>query len=101
MTNSSSLGEKIRLIREAEGVTRTQLAEMLEIPYPSITNYEMKGIQVTEKFMVSFTNHPRFQKYTLWLMTGKTAPSAGQVSPPLSPDGPGKTMSRRSGLKAG
>ena len=101
MTNSSSLGEKIRLIREAEGVTRTQLAEMLEIPYPSITNYEMKGIQVTEKFMVSFTNHPRFQKYTLWLMTGKTAPSAGQVSPPLSPDGPRKTMSRRPGLKAG
>lgn len=101
MTNSSSLGEKIRLIREAEGLTRAQLAEMLDVPYGTLNNYEMKGIQMTEKFMVNFTNHPRFEKYALWLMTDKTAPSAGQVSPTLSPDGQGKTMSRRSGLKTG
>ncbi|EBX4272725.1 TPA: helix-turn-helix transcriptional regulator [Escherichia coli] len=101
MANSSSLGEKIRLIREAEGLTRAQLAEMLDVPYGTLNNYEMKGIQMTEKFMVNFTNHPRFEKYALWLMTDKTAPSAGQVSPALSPDGQGRTMSRRSGLKTG
>ena len=101
MANSSSLGAKIRLIREEEGLTRAQLAEMLDVPYGTLNTYEMKGIQITEKFMVIFTNHPRFEKYALWLMTDKTAPSAGQVSPTLSPDGQGKTMSRRSGLKTG
>lgn len=101
MANPSSLGEKIRLIREAEGITRAQLAEMLDVPYGTLNNYEMKGIQMTEKFMVNFTNHPRFEKYALWLMTDKTAPSVGQVSPSLSPDGQDRTTLRQSRPKAG
>jgi hypothetical protein len=32
--------------------------------------------------------NPRFAKYTLWLMTGNTAPEAGQIEPALSLDGP-------------
>jgi hypothetical protein len=29
-------------------------------------------------------NIQQFQKYTLWLMTGNTAPEAGQIAPALS-----------------
>ncbi|MEN3261289.1 helix-turn-helix transcriptional regulator [Sodalis endosymbiont of Spalangia cameroni] len=87
MTNKSSLGEKIRKIREAEGISRQRLSEMLDVPYSSLNNYETKNIQVTENIMIKITNHPTFQKYTLWLMNGLTAPEAGQIEPALSHDG--------------
>lgn len=97
----SSLGIKIREMRESEGLTRAALAELLDVPYETLKSYETKGVQLTEGVISKITNHPRFEKYTLWLMTGKTAPSAGQVSPPLSPDGQGKIKSSRSSRKAG
>lgn len=81
MNNVSSLGEKIRKIREAEGINRKQLSEMLDIPYSSLNNYEAGRIQVTENIMVKITNHSIFKKYTLWLMNGETAPEAGQIAP--------------------
>ncbi|EPN2803300.1 helix-turn-helix domain-containing protein [Serratia marcescens] len=101
MTDSSSAGKKIRQIREAEGIGRTQLAEMIGVPYNTLTNYEMKGIQMTERSLMLFTSHPRFQKYTLWLMTGQTAPAAGQIAPSLSPDGHGSKTLPRSDRDAG
>lgn len=30
------------------------------------------------------TNNERFEKYTYWLMTGKTLPESGQVCPDFS-----------------
>lgn len=35
--------------------------------------------------LLKITNHPRFNKYTLWMMTNKTAVSAGQIDPALFP----------------
>ncbi|MCS4266634.1 helix-turn-helix transcriptional regulator [Serratia sp. BIGb0163] len=101
MTESSSAGKKIRQIREAEGIGRTQLAEMIGISYNTLTNYEMKGVQMTERNLKLFLTHPRFQKYTLWLMTDQTAPAVGQISPFLSPNGQDETKSRQSDQKAG
>lgn len=101
MTNSSSAGKKIQLIRKAEGISRTQLAEMTGISYNTLTNYEVKGIQMTEGNLMLFTQNPRFEKYTLWLMTGKTAPAAGQIAPSLSPDGQDDKKSPHSTQKAG
>ncbi|HCH7934585.1 MULTISPECIES: helix-turn-helix domain-containing protein [Providencia] len=101
MTNTSSLGEKIRLIREAEGLNRKELSELLDISYGSLNNYETKGIQLTESSIVKFTNHPRFEKYTLWLLTGKTNESIGQISPTLSPNGQEDKTSSQSERKIG
>lgn len=101
MTHMSSAGKRIQLIRKAEGISRVQLAEMLGIPYGTLTNYETKDFQMTEGNLMLFTQHPRFQKYTLWLMTGQTAPAAGQISPTLSPDGQDEIKSRRSARKSG
>lgn len=33
---------------------------------------------------MKLTQHPLFEKYTLWLMTDKTAPQAGQIAPALA-----------------
>lgn len=39
----SNMGEKIRLMRKAEGMTRKELAELIGVSYGSLTNYETKG----------------------------------------------------------
>ncbi|AXG44972.1 MULTISPECIES: C protein [Photorhabdus] len=46
-------------------------------------------------------DHPKFEKYTLWLMTGKITPESGQISPTLSPDGVDIKTSHHSDRKTG
>lgn len=99
---STVVGEKIREIREAEGLTRKQFAELTGVPETAQKNYE-RGI--TEKIgidtVMKITNHPLFEKYTMWLMNGKTNEAAGQISPTLSPDGQVGTSRHRNEMKAG
>ena len=85
MASLSSMGEKFRLIREAEGMTRQEFADCVGLPYGTVTNYEVRGKQVTEGALV--TKHPKFKKYAYWLSTDETMPEVGQISPALSLDG--------------
>ncbi|EFD0291034.1 XRE family transcriptional regulator [Escherichia coli] len=98
---SMSYAQKLKSIRAAEGLTQKQLSELTGVSLGMIKNYESEqhpaGVQTVEKVI----QVERFEKYTLWLMTGKTAPAAGQVSPPLSPDGQDKIKSRPSDQKTG
>ncbi|EGT0616326.1 helix-turn-helix transcriptional regulator [Salmonella enterica] len=106
MAHMSSMGEKFRLIRKAEGMTRQEFADAVGLPYGTLTNYETKGFQVTEGALMKITKNPRFKKYAYWLSTDETMPEVGQISPALSPDGsekpeehqgliPGTAKSRR------
>lgn len=101
MTKLSTLGEKIRMIREAENLNRKEMAGLIGASYDTLNNYETKGVLVTETVLVKLTSHPRFEKYTLWLMTGKTNEAMGQISPTLSPDGVDIIPSDHSGRKIG
>ncbi|WP_414483619.1 helix-turn-helix domain-containing protein [Serratia marcescens] len=100
-TSSRDFSEKLRLIRIAEGLTQRQFIDLVGIGLGTVKNYEthqtIAGGVVVERVL----NVPRFQKYTLWLMTDKTAPAAGQISPPLSPDGQDETKSRQQGRNVG
>lgn len=87
MAHMSSMGEKFRLIRKAEGMTRQEFADEVGLPYGTLTNYETKGFQVTEGALMKITKNPRFKKYAYWLSTDETMPEVGQISPALSPDG--------------
>ncbi|EJZ7018027.1 helix-turn-helix domain-containing protein [Salmonella enterica] len=100
---SNGFGEKLKAIREAEGLTQLQLSKEIDISMGSISNYESGFRDAGISIIAKFTNHPRFEKYTLWLMSeeGKTNEVAGQVSPALSPDGQDSTSSRRNAKKAG
>ncbi|MGF2653488.1 helix-turn-helix domain-containing protein [Serratia marcescens] len=90
MANVSSIGEKFRLIREAEGMTRQEFADTVGLPYGTLTNYELRGKQVTEGALMKVAKNPRFKKYAYWLSTDETMPEVGQISPALSLDGSGK-----------
>lgn len=87
MAYMSTMGEKFRLIREAEGLTRQEFADVVGLPYGTVTNYESRGKQVTEGALMKVAKNPRFKKYAYWLSTDETMPEVGQISPALSPDG--------------
>lgn len=83
--------ERLRLIIEDEGLSQRQFAELIDIPLGSLEHY-LSGKREAKQGVVSrITNHPRLQKYTLWLMTETTAPESGQVCPAFSNQGTPKT----------
>ncbi|ELC8119210.1 helix-turn-helix transcriptional regulator [Escherichia coli] len=100
---SSSIGEKIRLIRDAEGLSRSQFFDLTGVAVSTQKQYETGRREgVGSEILLKITTHPRFQKYALWLMTDTTAPESGQIAPALSPDGREDAVtSRRSVRKTG
>ncbi|HAS8351690.1 TPA: XRE family transcriptional regulator [Vibrio vulnificus] len=101
MTQKASVGDKILIIRKSEGLSRRELSEMTGISANNLKNYELLGRQIPAETLTILLGHPRFEKYTLWLMTGKTNEAMGQVSPTLSPDGAEKELSHQSERKIG
>ncbi|EAY5299871.1 helix-turn-helix transcriptional regulator [Salmonella enterica] len=96
-----NLAQKLRAIRKAEGLTQSKFCEISGIALGTLKNYEgghqEPGIQV----IMQVTNTEHFEKYTLWLMTDKTAPEAGQISPAVAHSGQDETTSSPSGRKTG
>ncbi|HFJ4329215.1 helix-turn-helix domain-containing protein [Serratia liquefaciens] len=97
-----SVGEKIRAIRESEGLTRDEFGAALDIPVGTLKRYETNRIgSIGGDVLMKITQHAQFKKYTIWLMTGDVAPEIGQISPALSPDGQESTSNHQKGQKAG
>ncbi|WP_339057537.1 helix-turn-helix transcriptional regulator [Candidatus Regiella endosymbiont of Tuberolachnus salignus] len=82
---SSVLGEKLIIIRESERINRRQLSDLVGIPYGTLTYYETGRSTPPTDVAMKIFSHPQFLKYTLWFMTGKTAPEFGQIAPALAP----------------
>ncbi|MCS2169071.1 helix-turn-helix domain-containing protein [Scandinavium sp. TWS1a] len=96
-----NLAQKLRAIRKAEGLTQAKFCEISGIALGTLKNYEgghqEPGIQV----VMQVTNSKQFEKYTLWLMTGNTAPQAGQISPAFAHIGQDPTKSGQSEKQTG
>ncbi|HIE1063575.1 TPA: helix-turn-helix domain-containing protein [Serratia marcescens] len=102
ITMSTSIGLKIREIREAEGLSREEFSVLTGVPAANLKRYETDRIKsVGSEFLLMITQHQRFKKYAMWLMTGDVAPEIGQISPALSPDGHDSTSNFRRGQRAG
>ncbi|WP_343286231.1 MULTISPECIES: helix-turn-helix transcriptional regulator [Serratia] len=98
---SSSHAEKLRCIRKAEGLTQAAFAKEVGLALSSVRNYETGHREVGLSIIDKVINHPRFEKYMMWLMSDKTSEAAGQVSPALSPDGSNNTSDRQQTKKVG
>ncbi|MEG1466301.1 MAG: helix-turn-helix transcriptional regulator [Hafnia sp.] len=83
-----SIGEKLLLIRESERLkSRPEAAEMIGIPTNALWRYETGKTTPDVDIVTKILSHPRFEKYALWFVTGKTAPEVGQIAPALyNPD---------------
>ena len=98
---SRDYSEKLRQIRKAEGLTQKVFAELTGLAIGTIKSYEAGHQSARSEIVERVISVLQFEKYTLWLMTDKTAPIAGQVSPSLSPDGHDSTTSPHSSRKIG
>lgn len=76
--------ERIKQVRTAEGLSQAEFCAEVGLKidsYRKMEQGEVTSIRSTE--LEKITTHPRFEKYALWLVTGKTAPKAGQISPDI------------------
>ncbi|KFN18777.1 helix-turn-helix domain-containing protein [Aeromonas bestiarum] len=98
---SSGIGQKIRLIRKSEMMTRQQFAEACGIPLGTLDHYEggrtIPSMEVAQRILA----FPKLTKYTLWLMTDQVAPEAGQIAPALAHFGADNQDSHHSDQKTG
>lgn len=76
------LPAKLKALRTREGLTQNEFCKQLEI---SLSTYKKQELSlrsdISSTVLLKVTNHPRFKKYTLWLMTGDVVPECGQISP--------------------
>ncbi|WP_411170826.1 helix-turn-helix domain-containing protein [Klebsiella michiganensis] len=75
------VSEKMKAIRAAEGLSQSQFCKLVDIPVSTLKNIEGEHSVPNYSTISKITQHERFTKYTLWLMTDKTAPEVGQVEP--------------------
>lgn len=76
--------EKLKLIRESERLSSLpETAKMLGLNRDALWRYENGKTIPNADVITSIISHPRFEKYALWFVTGKTAPEAGQIAPAL------------------
>lgn len=78
---SSHVGDKLKLVRNALGLSQAKFCELLDIGIGGYKKYEIglsePGYSVIEKF----ANHGQTKMFIQWLLTDTTNPNAGQISP--------------------
>jgi transcriptional regulator with XRE-family HTH domain len=82
--NQMLFSEKLKLIRKEEKMTQENFAETLGISRGTLAKYEAGIIEPSLINIQKITQHQKYEKYTLWLMTGKTYPEVGQICPTFS-----------------
>lgn len=75
------IGEKIRALREAEGMGRQEFSDLTGIPKNTLIRLEQGKNAPSGKVLMQITS--AFHKYTLWLMTDQVSEEAGQISPQI------------------
>lgn len=78
---SINISEKLRQIRETENQSRQEFSEKIGKSKDTITNYEVRKSTPRTELIVEVLKV--WPEYTLWLMTDKTEPEVGQISPEI------------------
>lgn len=76
--------EKLALIRDSERMNRTEMSQLVDIPYSSLANYEAGRMKMSLDAAAKIFKHERFRKYRDWFMFDETDPAIGQVAPALA-----------------
>lgn len=72
---------KLKAIRRAEHLTQKAFCEVLGFSESTYRKYEAGFIEVGAPALIKIANHPRFNRYTLWLITGDVTTASEQISP--------------------
>jgi len=85
---SSTQGEKLKLIRNSEQLTKKELTDMVDINYGTYHGYESDKSKMTLESGTKLFKHPCFRKYRDWFMFDEVDPETGQIAPALAHNGP-------------
>ncbi|WP_338522439.1 helix-turn-helix transcriptional regulator [Pseudomonas batumici] len=76
------LGIKLKEIRLTERLGQREFCELTGIKLETLKSYEYgRSKSVNSVELLKVTTHPQFEKYALWLVTGKTCSECGQITP--------------------
>ena len=78
---STPVGEKIRAIRETEGLGRQAFCDLTGIAKQTLINVETGRNDPSFKVMRKITTV--YSKYTMWLMNDEVMEEVGQISPEI------------------
>ena len=78
---ASDLAKRIRLIREADTSGRAEFSQLIGISKKTIEGMEQTGRTPKGELLEAVCK--QWPKYTLWLMTGMTDETCGQISPEI------------------
>lgn len=73
------LREKLKLIRKASGQTQPNFAKSISVSLSTYKRYELGDSEMSITAFFNLTE--KYPEYSLWLTSGETIPSAGQISP--------------------
>ncbi len=73
--------EKIKAVRNSLGLNQSEFAEKTTIPLSSLRKLETGHASVGLTAIEKIISQAELECYSLWLMTDKTAPESGQISP--------------------
>ncbi|NQS84043.1 transcriptional regulator [Pantoea allii] len=96
-----SLKRKFDSICNAEGINKMQFSNISGISLNILKQIDKDKSDPGWNIFLNIKNNPRLKKYSLWILINKTAPQVGQISPPLSPIGPERIISRLSLIMCG
>ena len=83
-----SFDTRLRSIIHEEQCSDVQLAHALHFNAATTASYVTGRREPCCQFMMQFSQHDSFKKYTMWLLTGKVEPRSGQVCPVFSTQEP-------------
>jgi transcriptional regulator with XRE-family HTH domain len=90
-----SFNVRLRSIIQEERYSNKQIANEFNFNPSTIANYIAGRRDPCCRFLMQFSQHDSFKKYTIWLLTGKVEPSSGQVCPVFSTQEPCALIRRR------
>ncbi|WP_279204248.1 helix-turn-helix domain-containing protein [Obesumbacterium proteus] len=76
-------GEKLKLMRESERMSRAEATAEWDLKSDALWRYENNKTVPNAEVITKMLCHPKFEKYSLWFVTGRTAPEVGLISPAL------------------
>ncbi len=78
------LGKKIKAIRIAEGLSQSEMAQLVDISIGTLRGWEQERREIKGETLMKITKHHQLEKYAFWLTTDKTLPESGQIAPDFS-----------------
>lgn len=79
-----SFKNRLKSVIKEERYTQKEFSMELDIPLRTVEEYVSGRNKPSGDLFMKLSNHEKFKKYTMWLLSGNAEPNSGQISPAFS-----------------